>query len=593
MSDEMHHDLSQVISDREFTPHFQPIFGINPGQIIGYESFLRGPENSIYFDPDILTKAAINQGLQLQLELSYWYSSFVAYLDMQLSGLLFLNIHSQTLLNFESIFDVFSDLINRTDINSESVVLQFPNPYEFGGYQKIRPAIDSIKATNLSICTHWSGSAMGRLGTWVGSQPEFVKLSKISVEGIERSFSKKAAVQSITALAETINCKVIATGIETQNELNVLENCGVKAIQGTVAAPISEIPDKFLPGFLQADKSVADNPAQNQRSDAESMISPVTPISPSMSTENVADLFHKDTLLATIPVTERGNPIGIVTRKEIQDLFSGRYFRDLHGRKPIKEFMCSSFVAVETFESIEQVSKKVTNDPDQDLSKDFVITRQGQYAGMGKVRTLLKRITELEISTARYANPLTLLPGNVPLDESINRKLLAKESFWVAYFDINNFKPFNDVYGYSAGDEVIITLANILKSNTDSEKDIVGHIGGDDFVVIFTSNDWQMKSKKILEQFNSSVLKLYSFEDLNNSGIYAENRKGEKEFFGFVSVSAGVVNPDTDHCRSSHDVSNLAAQAKKEAKKSKESQLFISKRRKPHVSQSADTELTS
>ena len=100
-------------------------------------------------------------------------------------------------------------------------------------------------------------------------------------------------------------------------------------------------------------------------------------------------------------------------------------------------------------------------------------------------RILLKRITELQIRNARYANPLTLLPGNVPINEHVEHLLENYLPFTACYFDLDNFKPFNDLYGYSRGDMVIRLLGTILQSACNPQCDFIGHIGGDDFMIIF------------------------------------------------------------------------------------------------------------
>src|SRR5690606_20413911 len=115
---------------------------------------------------------------------------------------------------------------------------------------------------------------------------------------------------------------------------------------------------------------------------------------------------------------------------------------------------------------------------DRPLSQDFIITRDGRFYGIGKTSTLLRRITEQQIRNARYANPLTLLPGNVPIHELLEELLARDEPFHVAYCDLDHFKPYNDCYGYSRGDEVIVYLAQIIQGEVDAQLDFVGHIGG-------------------------------------------------------------------------------------------------------------------
>src|SRR5690606_37353004 len=123
----------------------------------------------------------------------------------------------------------------------------------------------------------------------------------------------------------------------------------------------------------------------------------------------------------------------------------------------------------------------------------FIITEQGSYRGVGSFMDLLRQITDLQLTIARHANPLTGLPGNVPLNEHIQHAIQQKRCVTVCYFDLDNFKPYNDTYGYNKGDKVINKTAKILSQHLDHEFDFLGHVGGDDFIVVFDSQDWQAR----------------------------------------------------------------------------------------------------
>jgi diguanylate cyclase (GGDEF)-like protein len=230
---------------------------------------------------------------------------------------------------------------------------------------------------------------------------------------------------------------------------------------------------------------------------------------------------------------------------------------------------------------VEDVSKLITDDNKLDFSHDFIITRDSCYLGIGHIKDLLKVITDLQIKYARYANPLTGLPGNVPIYETIDRLLQDRSNFHVAYCDLDHFKPFNDVYGYSRGDRIIQNVADILSQDIDQDLDFVGHIGGDDFVVIFQSEDWQQRCNKMLNDFKQSVVRHYDREHVMRGGIVTMDRRGVETRYPLLSLSVGCVHPDPATCLSHHAVASLATEAKIMAKKMDGNALFVDNRRTP------------
>jgi diguanylate cyclase (GGDEF)-like protein len=208
----------------------------------------------------------------------------------------------------------------------------------------------------------------------------------------------------------------------------------------------------------------------------------------------------------------------------------------------------------------------------------FIVTRNGSYIGIGSAHDLMGMITEMQIQAARYANPLTQLPGNVPINEHIERLLERKVSFHACYFDIDHFKPFNDVFGYRRGDDIIALLAQTLTEIINPLVDFCGHIGGDDFMVLFQSEDWEQRCLEALRVFDQRIAETVVTEPTGRAGYLAENRRGQTVFYALPSLSIGAVPVATDAFESHREISAAAAEAKKNAKKSAGSSLFIERR---------------
>jgi diguanylate cyclase (GGDEF)-like protein len=197
-----------------------------------------------------------------------------------------------------------------------------------------------------------------------------------------------------------------------------------------------------------------------------------------------------------------------------------------------------------------------------------VITEAGRYRGLGHGEALVRTVTESRIEAARHANPLTLLPGNIPLTQHIQRLQQSGSEFVACYSDLNQFKPFNDQYGYWRGDEMIQLAAKCIAAHVDARRDFVGHVGGDDFVVLFQSDDWDLRCHAIVAAFNDLAKGLFDSEALEAGGLMAEDRYGHMHFHPLTTMSIGAVRVCGHHGNNGpEDVANAAARAKRLAKR--------------------------
>lgn len=185
--------------------------------------------------------------------------------------------------------------------------------------------------------------------------------------------------------------------------------------------------------------------------------------------------------------------------------------------------------------------------------------------------------------TNRGISPLTGLPGNIQIQTEIKRRLLNKEDFCVIYLDLDNFKAYNDVYGFLNGDEIIKftakTIMNNINSN-DCEDCFVGHIGGDDFVAMITGTDCEKICQNIIIEFDEGVKSYFTRTDLDKGYIEVPNRKGIIEQFPLTSISIGVVEADVGRFANMLEIGEVGAQVKHNAKAVMGSSYFIDRRKK-------------
>ena len=196
--------------------------------------------------------------------------------------------------------------------------------------------------------------------------------------------------------------------------------------------------------------------------------------------------------------------------------------------------------------------------------------------------TIINIIKLLDIN--RTVSPLTGLPGNVQIQAEMKKGLMNKENFVMLYIDLDNFKAYNDIYGFVNGDEIIkFTARTILKNvhETDFEKGFVGHIGGDDFIAIISNNKFEKLCQNIILDFDYNVLDFFTKEDIKKGYIEVENRKGVIEEFPLTSISIGVVEVDSDNFKNILEIGEVGAQVKHLSKTIQGSTYVINKRKMP------------
>ena len=199
-------------------------------------------------------------------------------------------------------------------------------------------------------------------------------------------------------------------------------------------------------------------------------------------------------------------------------------------------------------------------------------------------KELLARIRMILRRTARdlEANPLTRLPGNVSILNELSSRIKSKTLFAVCYLDIDKFKSYNDKYGFEHGDEVIRETARILiqvAQETGNPNDFIGHIGGDDFVVVTTPDVVDNLCRKIIADFEKTAPSFYNESDRKNGYIIGFDRQGEEQRIPLLSVSIGVVTNEFRKIEHVAQIGEIGAELKSYAKSLERSNYIKDKRK--------------
>ncbi|GGA88056.1 D-glycero-D-manno-heptose 1-phosphate guanosyltransferase [Neiella marina] len=577
----LYDELTSVIVEQKITSLFQPLVHLRRGSVIGYEALSRGPSDSPLHSPAALFDVAQQTQRLSKLDLLCRLCAIRRFVEFDTQALLFINVSPVTLLSEDHPRGRTLELLDQYGLRPEQVVIELSEQHRVDCPKTLRQAVEHYRKLGFLIAIDDLGAGFSGLKLWSELRPDIIKIDRYFVSQIHSDPLKKEFVRSIVSLAQTTGSKVVAEGIETDEELIQVQELGIDYGQGYLLGhPQPEV--GLEPVGVYKIRNERSASLQNLSDTANQLLSPALAVSHDVQVGQVVDRFLRDPSLQSIAVTEGKVPAGIVQRATLLELFSTPYGRSLNERRPISQVMQLNPVVVEADTPLEVVSRTVTDEESFDVRTHFIITASGQYKGLGSVRSLLRRITESRLQSARYANPLTMLPGNVPIYREVERLLHKPKEFTFAYLDLNNFKPYNDVYGYGRGDMVIQLVAELLKSHAAGPGNFVGHVGGDDFVAIMTTDNWQQRCELILQDFDARISHYYEQADVEQGGVYARTRSGKEQFFPLLGLAIGAVQPDLLGCHSHHEIAALAADAKKEAKRSATSSLFISRRRIPN-----------
>ncbi|MFQ3662785.1 MAG: diguanylate cyclase [Chloroflexaceae bacterium] len=209
---------------------------------------------------------------------------------------------------------------------------------------------------------------------------------------------------------------------------------------------------------------------------------------------------------------------------------------------------------------------------------DYIVKPYDIDVLLARIRSHLRRAAKLPV-----IYPLTGLPGNVLLQAEIERQIAQQTPFALIYVDLDNFKAFNDAYGFARGDRAIHTLASVL-AGTAPRDDFLGHIGGDDFAIIHYGGFPEALAQQIIHTFDERVCALYDPEDLQRGYLQGQDRHGVPRQFGLLSISISIVISEGGRFRSVDEISKVAAEVKSAAKNIAGSSYVLDRRivARPH-----------
>jgi EAL domain-containing protein (putative c-di-GMP-specific phosphodiesterase class I)/GGDEF domain-containing protein len=528
---------------------YQPIVDLRRDRILGWEALCRGPEKSYFRSPSVLFDFAEDSGLLFSLEKACRDAAIRNLGNLDEGQKLFLNIHPRTLVDPHFSPGETVKLLAEHGLEPGNVVFEITERHSVREFTLFHRTLEHYRDQGFGVAIDDTGTGYSGLQSIAEIRPDFVKIDMGFVRDVDKDPVKRALIETFVALADKIGCRLVAEGIETGPELAALAEMGVHFGQGYyLARPKVPKPEVTLSGAhhlmvrnlsglreLKCSIPIAD------------LAEAAYTVAPHHKVSEVKELLGGDDPISSVVVADSGGrPLGLVMSHHLDRALSTRYGVSLYYHKPVIRIMDEAPLVVEAQTPVELVARKAMNRDKYKLYDHIVVTENGRVGGLASVQRILDTLALVQVEMARGANPLTGLPGNVAIERELGRRAAGDEPFAIIYADVDNFKAYNDTYGFRSGDNVLLMLAKILswasRRHGDGVGDMVGHLGGDDFMLITSPERAERVCKGVVRCFSRLVRAFYSDEDLALGYVQSKDRNGRTRRFPMLSLSLAVVD---------------------------------------------------
>jgi len=541
---------------------FQPIVGITTGKTVAVEALLRNTKEAGFLSIFNCFDEAFADGVLYQFDLRLRQKALEKFDCLQIDNIqLFYNLDNRLLYMPDYKTGNTQKILEKLNLSKKTLCFEMSEKGTLKDPNSITNMVNMYKQEGYDIAIDDFGTGISGLKLLYYSEPNFIKIDRFFIQNIERDSKKRHFCSSIIKMAHTMGIRVIAEGVETPMEYYTCKDIGADFIQGyLIQKPKTEV-GKIKIAYKEVVELYKEDKRKNDQNKIDKYkIEFIEPLREDSTLHTLFSYFQKHQNNTFVPIIDKFNHlIGVVDEKDIKKISYSQYGLALAQNTSFSSKLGSfmkKFVAAELSWGIDKILE-LYNINESQVNNGIFITQNGKYFGFIGVHNLLLLSYKRNIEIAKDQNPLTKLPGNRKIEQFINDTLNDTEDniYHFVYFDFNDFKPFNDTYGFRQGDRAILMFADILQK---LPKDIfVGHIGGDDFFVGFTNETYEVIYSIVNDiqiDFARSAKSLYNKEDLENGSIMAKDRFGVLRKFDLLSVSAGIIEIKSDITNSFDDI---------------------------------------
>ncbi|TCO74146.1 GGDEF domain-containing protein [Rhodovulum euryhalinum] len=555
----------------------QPIIDANSGKVLAHEAFVRGFDDLGFPHPAALLDHAASIRRLFELDSCLITKAMTAKSALPHSGspLLFINLDGRNLERWRDLrafLDLRCDLL---DMRARDICIELSEAHQPLEPDAFEVAVEGLRNAGFLIAIDDFGTGSSGMQMLYQASPDFIKIDRFFIKSMPSDAKKRLLVSSIVDLAHTLGSRVIAEGVETIEELVSCREANCDLVQGYLIARPSVDVTALEPAYSELMAKAPGRRSQNDDLAIDTFMEDVAVLTEDSTLRDLFDLIAMEPEQSVFPtIDEGGLPRGAVREREVKSLIYSHFGLDLARNRSIGLTVKSFVRPIATLESTTPLAPRLELIADR-AGDGVIVTKSLQYHGYLSSTSLLKLANEIRLRQAAAQNPLTRLPGNNAIQDFLIHCVEHADTCRLAsYLDIDNFKPFNDKYGFEMGDRAILMIASILKSLERDYAVFVGHIGGDDFF-IGSEGSACAKAEALLaeigERFRHVAESLYSPEDREAGYIVGRARDGTVRRFPLLSCTVAAIRIPADYRPQStleitSRMTELKAQARYEGK---------------------------
>ncbi|WP_239618348.1 GGDEF domain-containing protein [Cohnella mopanensis] len=338
--------------------------------------------------------------------------------------------------------------------------------------------------------------------------PDYAQMNVGWVSGKGFDPVEESMLQGVISLTRKEQIVLIANGLDQEELLPALVASGMNYVQGKWLDRGVEDRMVLAPDIQTRIRSEVNRRYQGATGTLTELVEPVKTMNRETPVSEVSRHFELHREGQGIVIADNGKPIGLLMKEKLHQLLSGQFGLPLYWNRSVGKIMDTHPMIVEESITVDQASQMaMAREPDK-LYDAVIVTRDGLVSGITSIRSMLEWITQSRMADAQWANPLSGLPGNEPIRRELIRRLGEGRPFAVLYADLDHFKWYNDQYGFHKGDDVLRftgeTLLETIRAQTKADC-FVGHIGGDDFIVISSGSDLEEMAREVIHRFEKGI----------------------------------------------------------------------------------------